>query len=446
MKFILRKNLTAGLVAVFLYLFPTAGDAQENDAAIAADTLNAKIENIKTDMGLLNRLRITGYIQAQWQKADTAGISSFAGGNFPKYSDNRFGIRRGRVKFSYENELSAFVIQLDATEKGVGVKDAYITVREPWAEFASLTAGIFDRPFGYEISYSSGTRETPERSRLFQSIFPGERDLGAKLTLQPKKGTRFDFIKLEAGLFAGNGINAESDTRKDFIGRLGMSKANNAENFKYGFGISYYDGSVLQGTKFLYSTGTMTDGITRGFLVDSASANKFGFARRRYLGADLQLSLFSAIGMSSIRAEYIAGKQPGSKGSNVSVASASAPDYDTYLREFNGGYIYCIQNIGQTKHQVVLKYDWYDPNIKIAGNQIRAKNNDGESTGLSAADIKYRTFGLGWNYRFNSQVKFTLYYDIVKNEKTGIEGVNSTNDFTKDLKDNVFTFRVQYKF
>jgi hypothetical protein len=446
MKLSMNAISSAAFAVLMITLFVPAARAQEFDPGLVIDTLNNKIENVKTDLGLLSRLKITGYVQAQWQKADTAGISSFAGGSFPKYSDNRFAVRRGRVKFMYENELSTFVVQLDATEKGVGVKDAYATIREPWAEFVTLTAGIFDRPFGYEISYSSSARETPERSRMFQTLFPGERDLGAKLTLQPKKGTRFDWIKLDAGLFAGNGINSEFDTRKDFIGRLGMSKSNRAETFKYGFGVSYYNGGVFQGTKYVYTPGTMSDGSTIGFLVDSTADNKFGFARREYTGADLQFSLFSKIGLSSIRAEYITGKQPGVKSSNSSIASGTAPDYDTYLREFSGGYIYYIQNIGQSKHQFVAKYDWFDPNTKVSGDEIKTKNADGAATGLSAADIKYSTIGLGWTYRFNSQVKFIAYYDIVKNEKTGISGTNSTNNYTKDLKDNVFTFRVQYKF
>lgn len=446
MKFKSTLLVSAVFAALMTVLSQPAAKAQEFDPELIADTLNTKIENVKTDLGLLNRLKITGYIQGQWQKADTAGISSFAGGSFPKYSDNRFGIRRGRVKFAYENELSTFVVQLDATEKGVGLKDAYVAVREPWAEFVTLTAGVFDRPFGYEISYSSSARETPERSRMFQTLFPGERDLGAKITLQPKKGTRFDFIKLDAGLFAGNGINSEFDTRKDFIGRLGMSKSNKAENFKYGLGVSYYNGGVFQGTKFIYTPGTMADGSTIGFLVDSTSTNKFEFARRQYLGGDIQLSLFSAIGLSSIRAEYITGKQPGSKSSNSSISSGTAPDYDTYIRDFSGGYVYFIQNIGQSRHQFVAKYDWFDPNTKVAGDEIKTKTAEGKSTGLSAADIKYSTLGLGWTYRFNSQVKFIAYYDMVTNEKTGISGANSTNNYTKDLKDNVFTLRVQYKF
>jgi len=446
MKSNLKLIFPAAFALFFFSLIHHIGYARQSSHALLADTLNDKIENVSTSVQILSRLKISGYLQAQWQKADTAGISSFSGGNFPKHSNNRFGVRRGRVKFTYEHELSAFVVQLDATEKGIGIKDAYIAIHEPWFEFVTLTAGIFDRPFGYEISYSSSVRETPERSRMFQTLFPGERDLGAKITLQPRKGTRFDFIKLDAGLFAGNGVNAEFDSRLDFIGRIGISKANKAENFKYGFGLSYYHGGVLQGTRFVYTTCIMTDGVTKGFNVDSTSTNLNKFAHRQYLGIDIQLSLFSVIGLTSLRAEYIKGKQPGGKNSNMSIASGTAPNYDTYLRIFGGGYIYFIQNIGQSKHQFAIKYDWLDPNVKVAGYDIELNNSEGLSTSLSAADIGYYTLGFGWNYRFNSHTKFTAYYEIVRNEITSLPGPNSTNNYTKDLKDNVLTLRVQYKF
>jgi len=444
----MKKQLIKINLIVFLFISTLQLTGQEESMVPeVVDTLNVKIENVKTEVDLLKRIKVTGYIQGQWQIADTAGApTNFSGGPMPKYANNRFAVRRGRVKFTYEHEFSSFVLQLDGTEKGVAIKDAFVAFKEPWKQFATLTAGVFDRPFGYEISYSSGSRETPERARIFQTLFPGERDLGAKITLQPVKGSRFDWIKLDAGLFAGNGVNSEFDSKKDFIGHLGMAKSNKAETFRYGAGISYYNGGVLQGTNYIYAPGLMADGATTGFLVDSTSSNKFEYARRQYMGVDLQLSLFSVIGISSIRAEYVTGKQPGGKSTNTSLSTGTAPDYDTYLREVAGGYVYYIQNIGQTKHQMVFKYDWLDPNTKVEKRDIKAENGDGKSTGLSNADIKYSTLGLGWNYRYNAHVKFTAYYEIVKNELTAISGTNSVDNYTSDLKDNVFTFRVQYRF
>ena len=448
MKFKTQLSLFS-VLAITAFSFSTrVAIAQESSLSTLADSLNGKIENVKSDIGLLNRLKVTGYIQAQWQKADTAGsVTPFSGGAFPTTSDNRFMIRRGRIKFTYDNELSQYVLQVDVTEKGLALKDAYVAVKDPWLQVATLTAGVFNRPFGYEITYSSSNRETPERARVFQSLFPQERDLGAMITLSPKKGTKYDWIKLDAGFFTGNGINPGFDSKKDFIGHLYFAKANKKETVKYGAGVSLYSGSVFQGSKFVYFPGKVTDVSVAG-LVDSTSSNKYGFAKRQYLGFDGQLSFQSPVGFTQFRAEYLTGTQPGQSASNVSLSTGTAPTADTYVRNFNGGYIYFIQGIGQTKNQLVVKYDWYDPNTKVTGTDIMSKSAAGKTTALGTADIKFTTLGLGWNYRFNSQVKFMAYYEIVKNETTALSAVgkNGTTNTTKDLKDNVFTLRVQYKF
>jgi len=445
----LKPSLLTVLVAFSLIFANYKGFAQESSASTyTADTINSKIETVKSDLEVLKRLKITGYIQAQWQLADTAGsVTPFSGGAFPSTSNNRFNVRRGRIKFAYENELTNYVLQFDVTEKGLGLKDAYIAIKDPWKQFVTLTAGVFNRPFGYEITYSSSSRETPERARIFQTLFPQERDMGTMITLNPMKGTKYDWIKLDAGLFTGNGINPGFDSKKDFIGHLYFAKANGSETVKFGGGVSYYNGSVFQGTKYVYNPGAAIN-ITLPGLVDSTASNKTGFAKREYIGLDGQVSVQSPIGFTTIRAEYLTGTQPVSKSSNVSLSTGTAPAYDTYIRKFDGGYVYFIQNIGQTKNQLVVKYDWLDPNTKVKGSDIMAKSADGKNTALGIADIKFTTIGFGWNYRFNSQVKLTAYYEIVKNETTALSavGTNGTTNTTKDLKDNVLTLRVQYKF
>ena len=59
----------------------------------------------------------------------------------------------------------------------------------------------------------------------------------------------------------------------------------------------------------------------------------------------------------------------------------------------------------------------------------------------TAADIKYTTLGLGLAYRWDSNIKLTAYYDMVTNETS-----SNLSGYTQDLKDNVFTLRMQYKF
>jgi len=99
----------------------------------------------------------------------------------------------------------------------------------------------------------------------------------------------------------------------------------------------------------------------------------------------------------------------------------------------------------ETPLQAVVKYDVYDPNTMVSGNEIAKAVTTGVKT--SATDVKYSTLGLGLNYRWSSNVKFMAYYDFVRNETTSnIVNASTLADLSHDRKDNVFTFRVQYKF
>ena len=84
---------------------------------------------------------------------------------------------------------------------------------------------------------------------------------------------------------------------------------------------------------------------------------------------------------------------------------------------------------------MVLKYDWYDPNTKVSGGDIGAAGSN-----LSAANIKYSTLGLGYVNYLTENIKMVFYFDKVWNEKTQLKG------YTTDLSDDIFTFRIQYRF
>jgi hypothetical protein len=440
------KSVFSVLFITLLAMFPFNGLRAQEAAVNPADTLVAVVEKSASDLAVLQRLKITGYLQAQFQKADTAGIESFAGGNFAAGIDNRFAVRRGRVKFTYDYSFSQFVLQFDVTEKGVGIKDAYVSFTDPWINCFAVTAGVMDRPFGYEISYSSSTRESPERSRMFQTLFPGERDLGAKLTFQPPKTSRFNYLKIDAGLYNGIGPNAvDFDGFKDFIGHAMINKSNRSENLKVGVGLSYYNGGWKQGTKYLYNMSDMalSTGNIMAFAVDSTGSAPGTQLRREYFGADAQVSFDFPFGLTTLRGEYIQGTQPGTASSSSSPATQPG---DAYIRNFNGGYFYWIQNIMQSKFQTVVKYDFYDPNTDVSANDIGVKMS-GKNKATGASDIRYTTLGLGLIYRWNSQVRITAYYDMVNNEITNaLPNASTLKDLANDRKDNVFTLRVQYKF
>src|SRR5215831_10936563 len=88
-----------------------------------------------------NNLNFGGYIQPQYQVAQTKGAPSYEGGNFSDFSDNRFMLRRARLKMDYvlpSKDMylpkALFTFQIDATERGVFVRDMFLRLYEPSKE------------------------------------------------------------------------------------------------------------------------------------------------------------------------------------------------------------------------------------------------------------------------------------------------------------------------
>jgi hypothetical protein len=279
MKRILNKKKQ--ITALFLFFFTAfAGFSQESS------------------------FKTSGYFQGQFQYGEQNASIRVGTTNADSTKNfSRFGIRRGRIKFSYDYKLSSSVFQIDITEKGVGVKDAYIYVKDPWKGLFAVQAGIFNRPFGYEISYSSSQRESPERAGIFKEIFSDERDIGAMFiaNIGEKQGLPVNF-KLETGLFAGNGIKVENDNTQAFISHLSANKMFN--NLQLGLGVSFHN----------------------------EKANN-------YLGFDFQFALISSIGRTKLNVEYILGN----KSTN-----------------FDGGYAMIVQEFGKFPLSAVGKYEWFN--------------------------------------------------------------------------------------
>jgi len=423
--------------ALSLLLLTNGANAQElNEQPI--DTLTRFIGSLADDVAKMKRLKITGYIQPQYQYCDSAGAPSFAGGDFSNGSNkyySRFMMRRGRIKFTYEYQNVQFVLQPDITEKGVFIRETYLKISDPWMlNVASLTAGLLQVPFGFELTQSSQVRETPERARFNQILFPVERDLGAFVALQaPKSWKNLFGLRLDLAVMNGSaGVASEFDNHKDFCERLSYTRTTINEKFSFACGISHYHGGYRIGNVKDYNFTTLSNG-DKGFDFAADTANYGRVAKREYFGADMQISIDWKIGITTIRAEYIQGEQPGTDKSTKSIGAA--PTSAIFHRKFNGAYFYLIQNIGQTRFQLVAKYDWYDPNTQVSGKEIGKAG-----TNTKVGDIRFDTYGFGVNYRLNTHVKVCAYYDYVINEGTLISG------YAKDITDNVTTLRIQYRF
>jgi hypothetical protein len=441
----LAKQISAKkFLACFFFLFLSiAGYCQRyltdiDSSFFIKDTVRPVIKRFEN-------LRISGYIQPQFQKAQSDGAPSFAGGNFSQFSSSRFMLRRARVKIDYVLPSTSrfpkalFSFQIDATERGVIVRDMFLKLFGTKKNIFSMTAGLFGRPFGYEVNLSSTFRETPERGRMSQILMPSERDIGLMATYEPQeKKHKMSHIKVDIGFFNGQGLSGTTDfdDHKDLISRL-FIKPYTFNKVDISGGISYLRGGWKNGTKYVYESGVAANG-DKIFVVDSSVSNLGTSSPRHYYGADVQVKLRHGWGETEWRAEYWFGTQPGTSGSTSNpgtLPNSNGNPVPTFVRHYDGVFLLFLQNIISTKHQLLVKYDWYDPNIKVQKTDIGKT-----ATNLTAADVKFSTLGIGYVYHINSQTKIILYHDFVKNESTQLAG------YTTDFKDNILTCRLQFRF
>ncbi|HUR65155.1 MAG TPA: hypothetical protein VMZ03_02290 [Chitinophagaceae bacterium] len=431
------------LTACFIFFFSITAQSQRYLADI--DSSFFIKDTVRPVIKRFENLRITGYMQPQFQKAQADGAPSFAGGNFSPLSSSRFMLRRARVRLDYllpsKNKYpkALFSFQIDATERGVVVRDMFLKLFETNKNVFSLTAGLFARPFGYEVNLSSSFREAPERGRMSQILMPSERDVGVMVSFEPQeKKHKLSHIKFDIGFFNGQGLSGTTDfdSHKDLISRLFL-KTYKLNKVDITGGLSYLRGGWKNGTKYVYRSGAATNG-DKIFIVDSSVKNLGRSSPRHYYGADAQVKLHHGWGETEWRAEYWFGTQPGTSGSTSNpgtLPTSNGNPVPTYVRHYDGAFLLFLQNIVNERHQVIVKYDWYDPNIKV-----REKEIGKPGTNLTIADIKFSTLGLGYVYHINPQTKIILYYDIVTNEHTQLTG------YTADLEDNVLTLRLQFRF
>ena len=221
------KNKITLLLVVVLYAFSL--NAQETKE-ISNDSIQKTLTDLKKTVDVLKKIKFNGWVQAQYQYADTVGAANFDGGDFPANVDNRFMIRRGRIKATFDGKQTQYVVQLNMTERFVNIADIYVKYSEPFTKWLSLQVGVMNRPFGYDIQLSSVVRESPERARYTQILTPNERDMGAELIVEAPKNSKLFGLNFTGGFFNGTGLTipavniSDIDSRKDFIGRLSYYK------------------------------------------------------------------------------------------------------------------------------------------------------------------------------------------------------------------------------
>jgi hypothetical protein len=386
--------------------------------------LEERLATSDADLGKLTKIKVSGYIQAQYDMYDSWKASGARDG-----ISNSFYLRRARIKFAYEAADGVkFVLQPDFAFDKVSLKDAYVVLNDRWSKTYSLYLGQFDRP-NYEIEYSSGSMEMLERTTMAGVLYPGEKELGAKL--EANFDTKYNFpLKLQLAVMNGNfnlGTTAQQtkdiDNGKDVMLRAVYSvKLPNS-----GLGIDFGGHGYFGNTEIL--SGTTLTGFTNA---DNAAFTPVVGDKldKKWFGAEMQI-YYDFLGGAALKGEYISGTLSG-------VSSSSLANYNSKykingFRDFKGFYAMFIKNIG-VKNQLIARYDSFDPNSKISGNTVASVN-----------ELKMSTLAISWQYFYDDNIKINFGYSLPTNEKSTNAGIGA-DYLNRDKRDNTFTIRIQAKF
>lgn len=391
---------------------PAAADSAlvtRAELAHALEGFTEQAQAMTADLDKLKKLKFSGYVQARWETGEASSDSVKVSGSpyaVASANLNRFYIRRGRLKLTYDTgALSQAVVYLDGgTDRTVRLLEAHVTLFDPWTPLHAhqLTFGQFNVPFGYEIERSSSVRELPERSRAENVLFSGERDRGARLVSQWT-----DRLQTSVGLLNGGGINsadfpATDPTRgKDLVARARWSQ-----------GVLDVAGSYYFGRNIVPLTGT--DAQT--------DKTRLGFDAEAFYQAP-------ALGGGTLRAEWYAAHEVNPDSVKALVAAPTDANRNRLLRaganadhlatDAGGGYVMWVQNSGD-RAQAVVRYDAWDPNTEREHDQ-------------------YARWSFGVNWFYDGFTRLTLSYDVIRTAvKAGARYA--------DPQDNLWTLQVQHKF
>jgi len=408
----MKKLLAIGIftmISVYGYSQRQVIDSLKEVIATHEGKLNALDDRVlvnESDLGKLNKIKVSGYVQAQWEHygADLEKTNGY---------NNTFFIRRARIKFTYElTDGVKFVLQPDLSTGNLALKDAYTVVNLPKLKNVTLWVGQMNRP-NYDVEYSSSSRELLERARVTTTIYPGEREIGAKLEYTGIKVPVLLQVMMMNGNFTGTQAK-DVDSRKDVMARAVYSVKLPAAGVGIDFGANHYFGNNLAKTNQYVKN---SDGT-----LDSLN-NVWRYLDKHWTGGEIRIYA-DVLGGMSIKGEYVAGIN--SVASTIATTSTNAQKKASpnLYNNFAGYYLTLVKNIG-AKNQAVVRYDYYDPNTKLSGDAANGA-------------LYYKTWAVAWQYYLNDNIRITAQYTMPKNE------TNASNP--ADYKDNLFTIRVQAKF
>lgn len=320
-------------------------------------------------------LKITGYVQAQYEFHQDSEDQLQQGGVL--LNQNRFLLRRTRLKLQREWQYGGVMIELDAnTVKGpaIGLQHAEVSLayRNPdQSPLVQLTLGLFDNPFGREVLESPRERPFMERSYASRAFFPAEPDLGARASGQAS------FFRYSVAVVNGQPLGdrtgfilQDPNAHKDVLGRVGVDVTLESPVRIIG-GVSVLNGKGFHaGTDATKNTLSWRDNVSEDGLVTlpelvgvpGVAAQPSKNFNRWLLGVDLGTQITSKYGTTHLYGEFSLGSN---MDRNTFVADPTTTGVDA--REM-GWYIALYQEFKQGL-LAGFRVDQYDPNADFADSR-----------------------------------------------------------------------------
>ncbi|HVR00972.1 MAG TPA: hypothetical protein VMT47_02470 [Polyangia bacterium] len=337
---------------------------------------------------------LTGYVQADWTVWRQSSEDEINPSTLAPVNEERFMIRRARLKTTIDREYVAGALELDGntvngtTARLVNAEASFKLPGEDGAPVPLLmaTIGLFKIPFGFEIVQSDRDRIFLERSTAEQALFPGEYDLGARL----QGGWRF--VRYAVAVQNGDPLGEKAypgrdpNAAKDIVGRLGIETpivetVTVSAGFSGLTGKGFHRGTPATKSVIQWSDKNEDGAFTSDEIVTvpgSAATPSQNFDRFGY-GADLNLSVaIPQFGVATIYGELYYAK-------NLDRAKLIADPLGPLGRDARelGFYVAALLQIGELA-TVGARYDAYNPD----------RDSTNSAKPLVPTDLSYSTLAL----------------------------------------------------
>jgi len=381
-------------------------------------------------------LVFSGYVQGQYE-ASQASEDQLQQGGLPLNQD-RFLVRRARLRVDRVWQWASTTLEIDGNTTrgpafGLRRAEASLVWRSPDREappYARLTAGLSEIPFGLELTESSRSRWFMERSLGSLALFPGEPDVGIRLS------GGVAFFRYAVAALNGEPVDdrpgryvRDPNAAKDIVARVGVD-ARPREKLRIAGGVSFLTGKGFHPGRDATKNGVVWRDLNESGAIDAGeltavpatAATPSESFSRWVAGADLSVWLDTSLGRSRLYGEVFVAHNADR---SVFVADPIASGADA--REA-GFYVGFLQELG--RYAIVgFRTDHYEPNADFF---------DRRAGRLIPADAAVRTYSPLVGAMLPDRVRVVVQYDAIV-DKLARDG----RGVPTDLRNDQVTIRLQ---